>query len=213
MRPVYVFDIDDTLIDSAKRYEIGVLPILDEEGISYDAEETVRALAPLGVPRSAEYFCRVLGVRGSVEAVIARLENGLLRYYASDVRPRAGVINYLERLRNEGARLFVLSASPHKLVDVCLQANRMTELFEQVWTIEDFDGVTKEHPRLFEAVAARIGVLPSAVHYFDDSTVALRNAKKVGFRTYAVSAAQSKIELHELQTQHVAFIKSFEDLI
>ena len=118
----------------------------------------------------------------------------------------------MTRLHAEGARLFVLTASPHLVTDVCLKKNGIWELFEQVWSVEDF-GLSKSDTPLFFEVAKRIGCERGDVHYFDDSLIALANAKRSDYRTYAVYDAQTPDEVERMKREHDVFVASFCDLL
>ncbi|MBR3893581.1 MAG: HAD family hydrolase [Clostridia bacterium] len=185
MSHIDVFDLDDTLIDSEIRFSEGVFAILDEEGIAYDAEELKRLTIPMGLTGTAQYYRNVLGVRGSVDEILERIEKKMHKLYAERIAPKLDAVAYLNPLSRAGHRLFVLTATPHSLADVCLKRHGLFSLFERVWSVDDF-GFPKSDVRLFEAVANTLGTAGREIRYYDDSFTALKNAKTVGFRTHAV---------------------------
>ncbi|MBQ9116574.1 MAG: HAD hydrolase-like protein, partial [Clostridia bacterium] len=171
-----------------------------------------RILTPLGYVGGAEYYVRELGVKNSVENIVKTIGDRLVYEYSNNVALKAGVGEYLRRLKEEGARLFVLTASPHLVTDVCLKRNGVFRLFEQVWSVEDF-GLTKSDTRLFYRVAETIGCENGEIHYFDDSLVALGNAKKSGYITYGVYDAQTDEEIAEMKREYDFYVHSFEDIL
>lgn len=185
MGNIHIFDLDDTLIDSEIRFSEGVFAILDEDGIAYDAEELRRLTIPLGLAGTAQYYCDVLGVKDTVEQILERIMQKMYDLYASRIQTKPDAVAYLNALHRAEHRLFVLTATPHRLADVCLRRNGIFSLFEAVWTVDDF-GLFKNDVRLFERVAETLGVDGSEIHYFDDSLTAIKNAKAADFRTYAV---------------------------
>ena len=207
---IYVFDLDGTLVDSMPSFAKGILKIADDAGLSYD-EELLKILTPLGYQRSAEYYVNVLGVQDSVENIVAQIRQNLYYEYANNIVTKPGVKEYLNALHARGARLFVLTASPHIVTDVCLQHNGIYDLFEEVWSVEDF-GLTKSETPLFDEVARRIGCENGQIHYFDDSLIALTNAKKAGYITYAVHDAQSEEEIVRMIREYCVYVDSFTDL-
>ena len=144
-RDVYVFDLDGTLVDSMPYFTKGILSIPDEEGIAY-GDDLIKILTPLGYTKSAEYYVNVMGIRDSVEHIVERIREKLVFEYSNNILLKEGVGDYLRRLHAAGARLFVLTASPHLVTDVCLQRNGVYELFEQVWSVEDFCGKRRIFP-------------------------------------------------------------------
>ena len=212
MQKICVFDLDGTLVDSMPSFTRGILKIADDAGLTYDGEELIKILTPLGYTKSAEYYVHELGVPDTVENIVRRIEQNLLYEYTNNIVTKPGVVEYLSRLHAEGARLFVLTASPHLVTDVCLKKNGIWELFEQVWSVEDF-GLSKSDTPLFFEVAKRIGCQRDDVHYFDDSLIALANAKRSDYRTYAVYDAQTPDEVARMKREHDVYVASFSDLL
>ncbi len=208
-QPICIFDLDDTLVDSWMRLKECSLFLLDEAGIAYDEKEMIERIIPLGSRKSAELY-HSLGVSGTVEEILKRKNEKMTELYRNRVRPKAGVIAFLDALKQTGARMLVLSATSKWLVEICLEANRMRDCFEDVWSVEDFDSV-KSEPVLFERVAERLQVTPREIHYFEDSMEALKNAKQVGFVTYAVENHSTPAQICEMKAQFDAFIDSFEN--
>ena len=131
--------------------------------------------------------------------------------YTNNVFLKPGVADYLKRKKAEGARLFVLTASPHLVTDVCLKRNGVFDLFETVWSVEDFE-LTKSDTRLFYRVSEAIGCKNSDIHYFDDSLIALKNAKLSDYITYGVYDAQTEEEIEIMKKEYRYFVRSFEDI-
>lgn len=210
-RKIYVFDLDGTLVDSMPYFTKGILSIADDAGIKY-GPELIRILTPLGYVGGAEYYVRELGVKDSVENIVKTIGDRLVYEYSNNVVLKPGVDEYLRKLKSEGGRLFVLTASPHLVTDVCLKRNGVYDLFEQVWSVEDFK-LTKSDTRLFYRVSEAIGYENGEINYFDDSLVALENAKKSGYITYGVYDAQTEEEVAKMKREYDRYVKSFEELI
>ena len=206
-----VFDLDDTLVDSWSRFDRGMLPVLDAEGIVYNREEMIAKMHPQGVPPTAALFCE-LGVPGTVEEVTRRLEAGMHREYAQHIFLMPGVREYLQRLREEGVRLFVLTASPHSITDPCLENNGIADWFERVWTVEDY-GMGKSDPRLFERVVADIGLPAEEILYYDDNPVAVMNAAASGMQVCGVLCPHTPMNAEKMVRVTERYIRSFADVL
>jgi len=198
-RQIYVFDLDGTLVDSMSYFARGILSIADEAGIKYD-DSLLKILTPLGYSKSAEYYVNTYGLSESTEEIYDRIESRLVKEYSENIVLKEGVGDYLRALSEIGARCFVLTASPHSVTDVCLKHNGVFGIFEKVWSVEDF-GLSKSSPELFYKVAKVIGCKPSEVNYFDDSLIALENARRAGYVTYGVYDAQSEEELERMRDE------------
>ena len=210
-RPIYVFDLDGTLVDSMPYFTKGILKIADDRGIGYDGE-LIKILTPLGYMGGAKYYVSVLGINEPVDKIYSEIESNLIHEYSTNIVTKPGVKEYLNKIYSEGARLFVLTASPHSVTDICLERNGIFGLFEKVWSVEDY-GLTKSATELFYEVARRIGCEPSDINYFDDSLIALENAKKSGYITYGVYDAQSENEIKRMRDElSDVLVMSFEEL-
>ena len=206
-----VFDLDDTLVDSWSRFDGGMLPILDAEGIVYDRAEMIAKMHPQGVPPTAALFGE-LGVPGTVDEITRRLEEGMYREYAHTIRLMPGAEEYLRRLRADGMRLFVLTASPHSITDPCLKNNGVFDWFEQVWTMEDY-GMGKTNPQLFVRVVKDIGLPADEILYFDDNPIAVENAMAAGMQVCGVLCPHTPQNAERKPQVAERYIASFEELL
>ena len=206
-----VFDLDDTLVDSWSRFDGAMLPVLDEEGIAYDKEDMIAKMHPQGVPPTAALFCE-MGVPGTVEEVTRRLEERMYREYAHRIRLMPGAEAYLRRLREEGARLFVLTASPHSVTDPCLRNNGVFDWFERVWTGEDY-GMGKSNPELFLRVVGDIGLSAEEILYYDDNPVAVVNAAAAGMQVCGVLCPHTPQNAARIPEVAEKYITSFEAIV
>ena len=190
----------------------GMLSIADDAHIEY-GDELIKILTPLGYTRSAEYYVNTLGIQDSVESIYKKIEDRLIFEYSNNIVTKSGVKEYLTKLYEGGARLFVLTASPHSVTDVCLKKNGIYDLFEKVWSVEDF-ALSKSDTRLFFKVADTIGCKPTDIHYFDDSLIALKNATAAGYITYGVYDAQTDDEVALMKNGLSKFVvMDFADML
>lgn len=206
-----VFDLDDTLVDSWSRFDGAMLPVLDEEGVAYNRDEMIAKMHPQGVPPTAALFCE-MGVPGTVEEVTRRLEEGMYQEYAHRIRLMPAAEAYLHRLREQGVRLFVLTASPHSITDPCLRNNGVWDMFEQVWTVEDY-GMGKSNPDLFVRVVGDVGLPADEILYFDDNPVAVVNAAASGMQVCGVLCPHTPKNAAKIAEVAEKYIASFEELL
>ena len=213
MKPIYLFDLDDTLLESSKRFEDGVLTLLDEDGIPYEADAVTATILPIGLERTVLYYRNVLGVSGSADEIAHRIVEKQLALYRDVFALKRGAQSFLESLAREGNRLFVLTATPKRLATAALRHNGVLDLFEAVWSTEEDFGLHKDSEDLYRHVVQRLEVQPSDICYFEDSLTALENARRVGYRTYPVFYRQTDEQVELLKREHKRFVCSFEDLL
>ena len=188
MEKVYLFDMDGTLIDSMPYFSGGVLALLDAEGLSYPPD-IVKIVTPLGYAGTARYLVN-MGAKRQEQELVQAMGDYLFHAYQNEIPLKPGVRDCLLRLKAAGSRLAVLTASPHRVTDPCLKRNGVWELFDRVWSTDDF-GLTKSQPEIFIRAARELGVQPEDVVFFDDNLGALETAKKAGMTTVGVYDASS----------------------
>ena len=210
MESIYVFDLDGTLVDSMSHFSDAMKSVLDDGGILY-GDDLIKTVTPLGYRKSAEYYVNTLGIKESVDHIVTLIEQRLYTAYSTKIKLKPGVYEALSQLRKNGARMFVLTASPHLVTDVCLKANGVYDWFEAVWSVEDY-GLTKSDPRIFYELAARIGCRMHEIHYFDDNVIAVKNAGLAGLFVYGVEDLQGAAELEDILAHADVYVQSFTTL-
>ena len=210
MSEICVFDLDGTLVDSMSYFAAGLLKILDEAGIPYD-DGIVETITPLGYVASAELF-RSMGVEATVEEMVAQMKENLVYEYSNNIKLKPCVGDFLCQLKAQGARLFVLTASPHAVTDICLKNNGVYDLFEQIWSVDDF-GMTKSELELFDAVAQKIDCKPQEINYFEDNLTAVTNAALSQYKVYGVLDKQQPEDIEQIKELSDIFVYSYKDLL
>lgn len=206
----YIFDFDGTLVDSMPTWSLKMIRILEHYGVSYP-KDVIRRITPLGDIGTAKYFREELGVPATEEELFAQMDAFALPKYRDEIPIKAGVENYLRGLKAQGASLHVLTASPHKMADPCLKRLGIFDLFENVWSSDDF-GMTKSQPEIYKEAARRIGVTVEEAVFFDDNIGALQTAKAAGMYTVGVYDASGEDFMRQMKETADLYINSFEEM-
>ena len=205
----YLFDFDGTLVDSMPVYAAMMLRILEENGVPHE-KDIIKTTTPLGYPKTAELFAS-MGLAKPVEEIIAIMNERAVKAYTHDVEAKAHVIDALRRLKARGDSLNVLTASPHAMLDPCLKRLGVFELFDNVWSCEDF-ATTKADPAIYHMAAARIGAPVHEIWFLDDNLGADRTAKRAGMRVCGVYDASSAEYAQEIREACDAYIEDFSQI-
>lgn len=210
MQEIYVFDLDGTLVDSMRPAVRLVLSILDEYGIPYE-KDIAKTLTPLGFKGISVYYAETLGVPLTPDEIYAEFVKRLQRLYADEVQLKTGVRSALERLKERGASLNVLTASPHIFTDACLKNNGIYHLFDNVWSSEDF-GLLKGDGRIYGEVAKRLNVTPQDYFMVDDSYKVLCASKGAGTRTIGVFEEMTADEWDKIKRIADCFVRDLSEI-
>ena len=206
----YLFDFDGTLVDSMPTYAGVMIRILEENGVPYP-ENIIKIITPLGIPGTAEYFIG-MGLKRTKEEIVATMIAYMVEAYTYRVPAKDGVIEALLAMKARGDGLHVLTASPHDTLDPCLKRLGIFDLFDNVWSCNDF-GTTKADPEIYRMAAARIGVPVSDVIFLDDNLGADQTAKAAGMQVYGVYDDSSKEYEAEIRAATDRYIYNFKELL
>jgi HAD superfamily hydrolase (TIGR01509 family) len=206
----YLFDFDGTLVDSMPTYGGVMLRILQENHVAYP-ENIIKIITPLGIPGTAEYFIG-MGLDRTKEEIVKIMIDYMVEAYTYRVPAKDGVIDTLLALKERGDGLHVLTASPHDTLDPCLKRLGIFDLFDNVWSCNDF-GTTKADPEIYRMAAERIGVPVSDVIFLDDNLGADQTAKSTGMQVYGVYDASSKEYENEIRAATDRYIYNFRELL
>ncbi|MBE6787926.1 MAG: HAD family phosphatase [Ruminococcaceae bacterium] len=210
MIKAYLFDFDGTLVDSMPTYVSSMLRILDENGIEY-GDDLVKIITPLGLLGTAEYYIK-MGVKKSREEIIAKMKEYMYEEYLHNIPAKDNVISVLKTLKQKGAKLNVLTASPHVTLDPCLKRLGVFDLFDNVWSCDDFE-TTKANPQIYVKSAEKIGERVEDVLFLDDNYNADLTAKKAGMQVCAVYDESSKDYIEEMKQVADYYIYDFKELL
>lgn len=210
MNILYLFDFDGTLVDSMPTFVSSMLRILDENHVPYD-NTIVKTITPLGLNGTAEYFLKDLGLQMPKDQLISTIKEYMLDAYWHTIPAKPHVIPALRALKQQGAGLNILTASPHITLDACLKRLGMWELFDHVWSCDDF-GTTKADPNLYVQVAQALRAPIQRILFLDDNLNADMTAKAAGMLTCGVYDDSSKDYVEQMKAANDFYIYDFSEL-
>ena len=211
MNTAYLFDFDGTLVDSMPTFVSAMLRILDENQIPYE-ESIIKTITPLGLKGTAHYYIEELGLPMSMEQLIGVMKKYMLDAYFYTIPAKDNVLSVLQELKRRGASLNVLTASPHITLDACLKRLGMWELFDHIWSCDDF-ATTKADPQIYVRAAKEMGVPVEQVVFLDDNLNADLTAKAAGMQVCGVYDDSSKEYVQQMIAATDYYIYDFMELL
>jgi len=205
----YLFDFDGTLVDSMPTYVAMMLRILDENNIPY-GDDIVKIITPLGYAGTADYFIQ-LGMPLSKEEIMALMHKYALDAYANHIPAKSHVESALKQMKTRGDSLNVLTASPHPMLDPCLKRLGLFDLFDNVWSCDDFN-TTKSDPEIYKMAAERLGEKVEDIMFLDDNYNADKTAKSAGMIVCGVYDESSKDYVDDMKSITDYYIYDFSEL-
>ncbi len=205
----YLFDFDGTLVDSMSTFVNALIKILDDNNIKY-GNDIVKIITPLGGAGIAKYFIE-LGLKMSEEEIIRLMHHCAIENYKNSIPAKANVVCVLKELKESGANLNILTASPHILLDPCLKRLGIYDLFTNVWSCDDFS-TTKANPEIYRKAAEKIGVPIDEILFLDDNYNADKTAKSAGMKVCGVYDSYSEEYVDDIKAICDHYIYDFSEL-
>ena len=206
----YLFDFDGTLVDSMPTYVSVMKGILDDAEIPY-GDDLVKIITPLGYSGTADYFI-ALGLKGERDEIIFEMNKRAAEKYKYEIEAKKSVAHTLLELKKSGNSLNVLTASPHSMLDPCLKRLGLFDLFDNVWSCDDF-GTTKSNPEIYKMAAERLGISTSELIFLDDNPGADKTAKAAGAYVIGVFDESSAEYEKEMRAVCDGYVYDFSELL
>ena len=188
-----------------------MLRILDENHISY-AKDITKTITPLGLNGTAEYFIHTLGLSMEKAPLISLMKDYMMDAYYYTIPAKANVISVLQTLKERGASLNILTASPHITLDACLKRLGLWELFDNIWSCDDF-ATTKADPQIYVMAAERLHTTVENVLFLDDNLNANLTAKSAGMKVCGVFDESSVDYIEQMKSVCNFYIYDFDQLL
>jgi HAD superfamily hydrolase (TIGR01509 family) len=119
--------------------------------------------------------------RGELKKLYRKREKDLIQ----DLKPRPGVLEYLEEARKQKIAIAVASSSDQAWVVGHLSRLGLADLFHSIRCSDDVQNV-KPHPELYELTLTFMGVSPDRAVAFEDSPNGIKAARAAGIYCVAV---------------------------
>ena len=205
----YIFDFDGTLVDSMPTFGQAMIDIFKQENLPLP-DDFVKIITPLGYKGTAQYAIRC-GYTKDADTFVAKAAAAMVPAYLYDIPLKPAVYEKLQQLKSEGHSLNVLTASPHVVLDPCLKRVGVYDLFDHIWSCEDFS-LTKADVLLYEKVADALKETLRNCIFLDDNIGSVSTAKKAGMTTVAVYDKSSEDMAEEMKKVSDRYVYSFAEL-
>ena len=205
-----IFDVDGTLLDSMFIWDtIGETYL---RSIGYQPKENLNeTFKNMSLRQAARYYQTEYGVTQSIDEIMDGVNAMLERYYRFEVPLKPGVAELLERLRQDGVRLCIATATDRHLVEAALDRCGVLSCFGEIFTCNEV-GHGKDEPDIFEAALRFLGTRREETLVFDDALYAVRTAKEAGFPVAAVYDSHERSQA-EVRARSDLYLEDLTQLV
>lgn len=180
-----IFDMDGTIADSMGYWKQLEREFLMEKGVTDDVDETLKEIQHMTIPAAMELFIDRFHFGGTVESLTEEFNGLMAEHYRNDVNIKPGAGEYLAKLRAQGVKMCIASATSTPLVKIALARMEIAEYFDFTLSCVEV-GSSKDKPDVFLEAARRLGSTPEETAVFEDSLIAATSAKAAGFYTVGI---------------------------
>lgn len=205
-----IFDVDGTLLDSMFIWDtIGETYL---RSIGYQPKENLNeTFKNMSLHQAARYYQTEYGVTQSIDEIMDGVNAMLERYYRFEVPLKPGAAELLERLRQDGVKLCIATATDRHLVEAALDRCGVLSCFGEIFTCNEV-GHGKDEPDIFEAALRFLGTRREETLVFDDALYAVRTAKEAGFLVAAVYDSHERSQA-EVRARSDLYLEDLTQLV
>lgn len=209
-----IFDFDGTLGDSLGFWEWQYGEFIRTFGggrpIVFTPEED-RLFRTSLISDTARLLHQKHGLGESTEALLGYLNDSITVFYKNKIKPKAGVIPFLDFLKEKGLPMCIASATALPELEMAVKSCKMEGYFDRLFSCSQL-GFGKERPDIFLKAQEFLGKDISDTWVFEDSLVALETAKGAGFNTVGIFDAQNPYTPEEIGAVSTVFLPEGKDL-
>lgn len=199
-----IFDLDGTLVDSMWMWEDIDREFLKERG--YDLPPTLQKdIEGMSFHETAQYFIDHFNLTESIDELKVLWNDMAYDKYAHVVRPKPGVIRFLDWAKKKGYKLGIASSNSNELIFAALNNYDLTKVFDYVLSANDVKR-GKPFPDVYLEVAKKLQVSPDKCLVFEDIPAGIMAGKSAGMKVCAIDddySANDVEEKHELADYYI----------
>jgi HAD superfamily hydrolase (TIGR01509 family) len=183
-----IFDMDGTLLESMQYWRTIVLDLLEHYGIKIEEslkKEVVYYNFSRAVAFLKEHAPHPLLDKLKPEMAMHIMDG----HYERDVTVRRGVTALLDRLKGDGVRMCILTATPTESTRRALARHGLLDYFEFILSPVEVPGGKKNPEAFYEACRRFGGAEPSECALYEDAFYSMKTAKPLGLYIVATEDA------------------------
>ena len=202
-----IFDLDGTLLDSLWAWENSGVNFLRTQGIN-PPEGFNDQLAQLSLMDGAKLVKEKYNLPQSPEEILRLTLAPIRERYFHTIMPKPGVPELLRRLKAEGVKMCVATASDKELTVAALKRTGLLSYFDFILTCDEV-GAGKRTPVIYEAALKKLGTQKKRTLVAEDALYALTTAHNAGFPTAGIFDAHSAKDQPSVQKLSTYYIPSY----
>ncbi|RLD93396.1 MAG: hypothetical protein DRJ13_15685 [Bacteroidetes bacterium] len=194
----FIFDMDGVVIDSNPYHKIAWGKFLSGQEIPFDDQLFDNVLSGRTGPTSLRMLFGEDLSQDKLDLYLDEVDSNyqtILRE-SEDVRPIAGVHDFLNQITGNGMRLALATSAPVLNIELGLQKLNLENTFEHIVGKVDVSH-GKPHPEVYLRSLELLGMAAENCIVFEDSKAGIQSARSAGIKVVGIASGHSKEELLE----------------
>jgi HAD superfamily hydrolase (TIGR01509 family) len=182
-----LFDLDGTLADTDSLHLPTWVDVLEPYGVRVDEEFYRENISG----RNTSQIVRDLLPELSDEEnrSVGDAKEARFRERATELEPLPGLVDFVERGRERGMRVALVTNAPEENVEVIMLALGLRDLFDTVVLADEVEAV-KPDPAPYTAALKKLGVPAEEALAFEDSVSGISSSVAAGIATVGIASSR-----------------------
>lgn len=205
-----IFDFDGTLFDSMPLWKGLKFEFFESLGVTLteqDRKDFTGMFLMDAIPLSKERF----GFKESNEQLFTMFFEILKDRYLSEALPKANIIPFLEKLKSNGVKMGIATATSESALIPLLEKFDMLKYFSSIYSTYTV-GTPKSQPKVYDVVRAELETDISSTWVFEDALFAAKTAKTNGYNVVGIYDISEKRQ-QELKEIADIYISDYKEII
>lgn len=212
-----IFDMDGTLIDSLMLWDIiwGEFGEKFLNGVRFNpTDDDDKAVRTMTLKEAMDYIHSAYNIGNSGEELFNTTNEIIKKFYASEVKLKKGVSEFLEYCQANNIKMCIASATDKELIKIAVQHCSIGKYFTTIFSCAEI-GKGKEHPDIYLKALDFLGTSKEETCVFEDSHIAIETADRIGMKTVGIYDKYNygQEEMKRIATSYIAEGETLEKLI
>ncbi|MEG0453317.1 MAG: HAD family phosphatase [Coprobacillus sp.] len=205
-----IFDFDGTLFDSMEIWNHIAYDYLCMKGI--DDPHVNENVANMSMHSALSYIKNYYHITDDISVMKQEAQNLLYNYYAHEIKPKKGAIDFLEYLSSNHIQTVILSASSRQLIEVALSHYQMEKYFDEILCCDELK-LDKNNAQIFLLAIEKMKLSKQDVLIVEDAYHAIETAKSMGLNVLGIYDESEKRNIKPLVDFYIHDYQELEDYI
>ena len=179
-----IFDFDGTVFDSMHIWKGVKFQFFDRIGLVL-SEEQREEFKNLFLLDAIELAKTRFDLKMTDKELFNEFFTLIKEKYLADTKPKNDIIEFLEKLKSNGVKMGIATATGEPALIAVLEKFNMLHYFEEIYSTYTV-GASKTEPKVYDVVLNELGTEKQTTWIFEDALYAAKTAKKAGYNVVGI---------------------------